>query len=175
MGTTLSPFRYIQLARYVVNKWLDQAPLAGAKWKGKGKAKPLLRGAAGVTARGGVVNYAVNTDTTTNNGSNDRTGLASTAGAGPSTSRTPLTPDPRMPAQSTEIYRLMNDERLLGRSRDNAPKEIIVLCHGESRYRCHAKQYWADESRTLRLLYRHPNTPISFVETPLLGIRLRSP
>jgi len=37
-----------------------------------------------------------------------------------------------MPPQSTEIYRLMNDERLLHPGRNNAPKEIIVLCHGES-------------------------------------------
>lgn len=129
MGTTLSPFRYIQLARYVLTRWLDHAPVAGSRWKGKAKAKPLLRGAAGVTARGGMVKYAVDSETQ-GKGVDDRSGLASTAGAGPSTSRSKLTPDPRLPAQSTEIYRLMNDERLLIQSRDNAPKEIIVLCHG---------------------------------------------
>lgn len=139
MGTTLSPFRYVQVARYMLNRWLEHVPSASARWKGKGKAKPLMRSAAGMSGRGGSVKYATESDSSSSTSQGERsstsTGSASSSssngGAGPSTSRNKLQPDPRMPAQSTEIYRLMNDERLLVRDRKNAPKEIIVLCHGK--------------------------------------------
>lgn len=134
MGTTLSPFRYIQLARYVLSRWIEHGPAfasgsgSSSRWKGKGKAKPLMRNAASVSAKGGIAKYALDTEPSSSSSSSSG---SSSGSAAPSSSRTPLTPDPRMPAQSTEIYRLMNDPRLLERSRKNAPREIIVLCHGE--------------------------------------------
>jgi triacylglycerol lipase len=137
MGTTLSPFRYVQVARYMINRWLDHAPGATSKWKGKGKAKPLTRATA-ASSPSGTLKYSTGSDTPSGSDGQwekatpDNASGSSSGGAGPSTSRTKLQPDPRMPAQSTEIYRLMNDERLLVRDRKNAPKEIIVLCHGQS-------------------------------------------
>ena len=44
----------------------------------------------------------------------------------------PLKPDPRLPPEPQEIYRLMNDQRLLEPGAVKPPKEVIVLAHGES-------------------------------------------
>lgn len=44
-------------------------------------------------------------------------------------------PDPRYPPEPTEIYRLMNDERSYLPGSMQAPKEIVVLCHGKHRPR----------------------------------------
>jgi triacylglycerol lipase len=60
--------------------------------------------------------------------------------AGPSTSSLPpnyhptgrpLGPDPDLPPEPSEIYRLMNDERLLVKGGVKPPKDVVVLCHGE--------------------------------------------
>ena len=56
--------------------------------------------------------------------------------AGPSARRDPLRPDPRFPPEPHEIYRLMNDERLLIPGAAKPPREIVVLCHGFSLYVC---------------------------------------
>jgi hypothetical protein len=187
---TLSPFRYVQLARYVLQKWAaDTAPIV--------KAVPSRRKARAVDSGPEPVLYepppspvppsfvsstassSSNTSTTssptdsssinsptptrdstllqakvdeddkagkraTGNSNMDSSGMGmgipSSVGqipvAGPSSSspRRDLRPDPRLPPEPNDIYRLMNDERLFvkGHAAGYAPREIVVLCHGES-------------------------------------------
>jgi triacylglycerol lipase len=143
MGATLSPFRYVQIAKYVLQRLVDQ-PTATLKstWKGKGKAAVKAAPTSGearyaTKASSGESSSSSNSSSSSSSGSesssspNPEKPNLSGSSPGPSRSRIILQPDSRMPAQSTEIYRLMNDERLLEPGRRNAPKEIIVLCHGE--------------------------------------------
>jgi triacylglycerol lipase len=137
MGATLSPFRYVQLAKHLFQRWIDQ-PVVKSAWKGKGKAQPLMKGAAPLSASARTSDSSSGSSSSSSSGSSstspapEKPNLTGNIGAGSQNSRHILSPDSRMPAQSTEIYRLMNDERLLHPGRNNAPKEIIVLCHGES-------------------------------------------
>jgi triacylglycerol lipase len=145
MGATLSPFRYAQVAKYALQRWLDQTPnVVKSTWKGKGRATPV------VTATPSGSRQASGSSSSSSSSESD---VSPGADSGPSSSTSPespdlsgsssgsskksryiLQPDSRMPPQPTEIYRLMNDERLLEPGRLHAPKEIIVLCHGESSF-----------------------------------------
>lgn len=146
MGATLSPFRYAQLFKYMFQRWVDQAPTAvvNSAWKGKGKAEPLVKGAAPMSGKAQSIDNASGSSSSSSSGSSssassssstspapEQPNLSGKIGAGAAGSRHILQPDSRMPPQPTEIYRLMNDERLLHPGRNNAPNEIIVLCHGE--------------------------------------------
>jgi len=125
MGTTISPFRYLQLARYILQKWLDTPPTISAIRKGKARALPHPRH---ISAQSGILRASIE----------ERRVLAGVEPspripvAGPSARREPLRPDPRLPPEPSEIYRLMNDERLLVTGAAKPPREIVVLCHGES-------------------------------------------
>lgn len=143
MGATLSPFRYAQVAKYALQRWLDQTPnVVKSTWKGKGRATPV------VTATPSGSRQASGSSSSSSSSESD---VSPGADSGPSSGTSPespdlsggssgsskksryiLQPDSRMPPQPTEIYRLMNDERLLEPGRLHAPKEIIVLCHGGS-------------------------------------------
>lgn len=144
MGATLSPFRYAQVAKYALQRWLDQTPnVVKSTWKGKGRATPV------VTATPTGSRQASGSSSSSSSSGSEESDVSPGANSGPSSSTKPespdlsgrspspsnsrykLQPDSRMPPQPTEIYRLMNDERLLEPGRRNAPKEIIVLCHGE--------------------------------------------
>lgn len=147
MGTTLSPFRYIQLARYVVNRWIDNIPTV------KGKGKTHL---GNLHARAG--NYLLKSEAAPDA---PPPAHARQAEAGPSRlagvnenrpqqddhyehrqkeyhrhyrhpPRYPkLAPDPKWPPGPKEIYNLMNDERLFVPGAIKPPREVVVLCHGE--------------------------------------------
>jgi triacylglycerol lipase len=146
MGAALSPFRYVQVAKYALQRLLDQAPnVAKSSWKGKGRARPVVEATPTGTQR---ANASSSSSSGSDSSYRDSPGAnsgpksdtppespnLSGSSPGPSRSRIILQPDSRMPPQSTEIYRLMNDERLLEPGRRHAPKEIIVLCHGELRH-----------------------------------------
>lgn len=156
----VSPYRYYQLARYFVQRWLDHAPPLAASWKGKGRAAPVLQGAAAFGG-GGILRAGLEERRTWND---MVPALAGGAGSAPSTSastsrdarldsnsnsnansstkvhtpsrRTPYTPralrpDPNLPGPNQqEIYRLMNDARLGDPGAAKAPREVVVLCHG---------------------------------------------
>lgn len=182
MPMTLSPFRYYQMAQYIVKRWLDMGSTSiSSQLKGKGRATstPLIRGAAmGMSlADMGVTRASLEERRTWDDmvPPSSASSSNSTAGAGPSrltlspptstsspsprhrdrgtgsgSNREPhekqntatprrnggwevLRPDPRMPGTQPppEIYRLMNDERLLELGRpDLVPKDVVVLCHG---------------------------------------------
>ncbi|OXB36934.1 hypothetical protein LQV05_005184 [Cryptococcus neoformans] len=146
MGTTLSPFRYIQLARYAVNRWIDNIPTV------KGKGKTHL---GNLHARAG--DYLLKSEAAPDA---PPPAHARQAEAGPSRlagvnenrlqqddhyehrqkeyhrhyrhpPRYPkLAPDPKWPPGPKEIYNLMNDERLFVPGAIKPPREVVVLCHG---------------------------------------------
>lgn len=163
---TLSPFRYVQLARYLVQKVInDRKP---SKWKGKGKdvlpyVRESLTAFAGASQIGHTQSRPQSSPASTGESSQSGRNLAYSSGssssstsppdsilsasAAPAESSTassstypgrtpskpdgPLRPDPDLPPEPSEIYRLMNDERLLIPGGVKPPREVIVLCHGE--------------------------------------------
>lgn len=134
MPLTLSPFRYFQLAQHILRAWAEQAPRA-ALWKGKGRAEPLLPSASGPRLteasilRASVEERRQSQDASSIAGPSRHGGSYSPS---PSPNRPPtLGPDPNLPPQPNEIYRLMNDERLLHPGSVAPPREVVVLCHGE--------------------------------------------
>lgn len=147
---TVSPYRYYQLARYFVQRWLDHAPPLAASWKGKGRAAPVLQGAAAFGG-GGILRAGLEERRTWDDMVPALAGAGGT-GAGPSKQARsssppsvyvpsrrergpygPLRPDPNLPGPNQpEIYRLMNDVRLGDPSVAKAPREVVVLCHGMS-------------------------------------------
>jgi len=133
LGTmaTVSPFRYIQLCRYLFQRLLADQPTIG---KGKAKALPsALRRTPEVNS----VAYATEATESRRSETSSIAG-SSTSSLPPNyhpTSR-PLGPDPGLPPEPSEIYRLMNDERLLVKGGVKPPKDVVVLCHGEWNVRC---------------------------------------
>ncbi|WVR08157.1 hypothetical protein IAU60_005203 [Kwoniella sp. DSM 27419] len=140
--TALSPFRYIQLARYVLHRWVDSIPSV----KGKQNAAALLHRLERSTGQP----ERVLRSTAMEHSSNARSRMDEPI-AGPSRipdgprpgpqqpHRRPrrghgnyplLEPDPKWPAGPTDIYRLMNDERLMVSGAVKPPRETVVLCHG---------------------------------------------
>lgn len=148
MPATLSPFRYIQLARYVIQWWVDASPAFAARRKAAQERAaqfihaPRLRTRA--FAASPVANAQVGEDPLLLKTSAAQRNVEVDALPSKSIPRNPDVdvsgleprpdrhPDPRYPPENTEIYRLMNDPRAFLPSKMKAPKEIIVLCHGES-------------------------------------------
>jgi triacylglycerol lipase len=171
MPTALSPFRYIQLARYVLQRWLDLSSSPSA-WKGKARALPITRPPiaarrallVGAGAGQGVLRSSVVEDSTaqqprpqTKSSSSAPAPSSNTSTTGPKLphggrphvwdppssgpSRAPanepnypLGPDPSLPPEPREIYRLMNDQKLFMKGAIKPPREVVVLCHGESSF-----------------------------------------
>lgn len=143
MPATLSPFRYIQLARYVVQWWLETAPGLQARRKA-------------AQARAAQIIYAPRARTATINKAREQRAKAAAGGSSATLAfnSTPVDkfeglhteteleelppypdkyPDPRYPPENMDIYRLMNDERAFLPGSTTPPKEIVVLCHGKLR------------------------------------------
>ena len=126
----LSPFRYAQLCRYIIQQFLSRPPPV---WKGKGKEggeRVLKPGRGALTFATAAMEHG-----------HERGGEDYGPVAGPSriplppnprSTRQPLRSDPDLPPEPSEIYRLMNDERLLVQGGAEPPREVIVLCHGRS-------------------------------------------
>lgn len=141
MPATLSPFRYIQLARYIVQWWLETAPGLQARRKAaQARAaqiiyaprmrKPLAQPKKEeyVTAAAGGSSAALAFKPT----SVDRfEGLHTETELEDMPPYPDKFPDPRYPPENMDIYRLMNDERAFLPGSTTPPKEIVVLCHGE--------------------------------------------
>lgn len=120
MGTNLSPFRYMELCRHLFQKAVEAVPVISRKGKARAfsRQRQLLPYNLDSLGPRGMVSAAV-----------EERGPDT---AGPSTWRQHrLAPDPSLPAEPSEMYRLMNDERLLIPGAVKPPKEIVVLCHGE--------------------------------------------
>ena len=138
---TLSPFRYIQVCRYILQRYLidRRSRHSPAKWKGKARqALHQLQSQSGPSLAMASAAHNRHHDHH-DNGAHEHT--PDEPIAGPSTrplppnerlSRSPLKPDPDEPPEPREIYRLMNDERLLIPGAVKPPRETVVLCHGES-------------------------------------------
>jgi triacylglycerol lipase len=171
-GATLSPFRYAQVARYALQRWLDQTPnVVKSTWKGKGRATPVVATTPTGSRQAGSdseSDVSPGADSGPSSSTKPEKPELSGGSPGPSKSRIILQPDSRMPPQPTEIYRLMNDERLLEPGRRNAPKEIIVLCHGKSLL-CEAR-VWLTRCRSIWILDSDTDTTVPFAEAALLGI-----
>ncbi|WWC92912.1 uncharacterized protein L201_007874 [Kwoniella dendrophila CBS 6074] len=141
--TALSPFRYFAVARYLVHRWVDSIP--SIKGKGKAKAIQHLR-----RYKDGHITRSTAVETHHTPSSQHDMPLA-----GPSRLSHPsnqhhnhnhnnhnhkhrkpnvkfpkLAPDPKWPDGPKDIFRLMNDERLMVSSRLKPPRETVVLCHG---------------------------------------------
>ncbi|KAL1406566.1 hypothetical protein Q8F55_008272 [Vanrija albida] len=147
MPATLSPFRYIQVARYLLQWWLETAPGFEARRRAaQAKAAQLIyaprlrRFAAAPTVHAaldeGEGGAAQKVRTTSRRGTAaERLAPPPEAEIGlpPNTDPTegPVRQQPTLaPQDHTEIYRLMNDQRAFLPGSMQPPREIIVLCHG---------------------------------------------
>jgi triacylglycerol lipase len=169
MPVSLSPFRYLQLARYVLQRWRDQSSVSS--WKGKARATPLRR-ATLVGAGQGVLRTSA--DEGRDRHSADLPPFDSPV-AGPSRApaggpRRSLGPDPSLPSEPNEIYRLMNDERLFVRGAIKPPREVVVLCHGELRFCARVALRSHVRCRVVWFLHRLANTALSLAQAALLGV-----
>ena len=180
MPLTLSPYKYYQIAQYLVKGWAEHVPkTTSAIWKGKGRAEPsrvkVIRRDNGVL-RSSLQQSEAGSSKSDTVSSNSIAGPSRQAGSKePSKSpspQKPLGPDPNLPKQSTKIFRLMNDERLTHLSTVTPPRDVVVLCHGK--LFIPSTCISAYNVRFVRLLDCHSNTLVSFAEITLLGISLRS-
>ncbi|KAI9639042.1 putative lipase 2 [Dioszegia hungarica] len=147
MPMALGPYRYFQVAQYLVKSWAEQVPRTAAAWKGKGRAEPLIRAPLVRTRReDGLLRAAVQdgTPAKVTEGGNAVAGPSKHKGSyeepesspspkpepGPPSPRQPLKPDADLPKQPSQIYALMNDGRLLQPKTLKPPREVVVLCHG---------------------------------------------
>ncbi|WWC65926.1 uncharacterized protein I303_108548 [Kwoniella dejecticola CBS 10117] len=143
--TALSPFRYLAVARYLVHRWVDSIPTI----KGKGKAKAIqhirqkqsnlaydnriLAASAGLASHS---SSSANPDIPLAGPSrlpyNDPHGHRPHHHKHhkPNVKFPTLAPDPKWPDGPKEIFRLMNDERLMVGGKIKPPRETVVLCHG---------------------------------------------
>ncbi|KAK8849562.1 hypothetical protein IAR55_004897 [Kwoniella newhampshirensis] len=145
MGTTLSPFRYIQIARYIVHRWMDHIPTI----KGKGRAaSPILPKTKHMHRSAPVLRSTAAASSAESHPSEDvpvagpsrlrdeqhdpqKNSGHSHHRQAPGYRRLPkLAPDPKWPSGPTDIYNLMNDERLMIPGAAKPPKQTVVLCHG---------------------------------------------
>ncbi|WVN86875.1 uncharacterized protein L203_102049 [Cryptococcus depauperatus CBS 7841] len=135
MGTTLSPFRYIQLAKYLRNKWIDTIPTAKSKRKSRLVGDLPQARQSDYLVSAGVAHAAVDDD----GPSVEALGSPTSFPRGYATEKDghhklrhlpKLAPDPKWPAGPTNIYHLMNDERLASPGAVKPPREVVVLCHG---------------------------------------------
>jgi triacylglycerol lipase len=131
---TLSPFRYIQLCRYILTRVLSDKHLAPAMsiWKGKARQVPSASSPQPSISRSSIRTLGFATAMERQSGDDGPIAGPSRKPLPPSyrSPRGPLRPDPNLPPEPNEIYRLMNDERLFVGD-VQPPKEVVVLCHGE--------------------------------------------
>lgn len=142
MPLSLSPYRYYQLAHYILRNWLEHAPKGSALWKGKGRAEPAIRDAIGGLQRqidDGISRFSLEerraVPDLASSGASPLAGPSSQRNhryTPPTPYRRPSSPEPEYQRPQTEIYRLMHDERLLHPGSAAPPREVVVLCHGES-------------------------------------------
>ncbi len=143
MPATLSPFRYIQVARYLMQWWLDTAPGLAARRKAAQERAarimyaPRLRGRA-MAAAAATAQVSEDVETPRARRAARHLGVdvvdkpsATPDDAGVLLPRPDAHPNLHFPSENTEIYRLMNDDRAYMEGSMKAPREIIVLCHGE--------------------------------------------
>jgi triacylglycerol lipase len=128
MGT-ISPFRYFEVARFLIHHVLVKAPQKITKlkpisgiYKGKSREDNLPTSPARNTYSQALSTAAPTSPDPTE----ERQPIADPG------HRKPIRPDPYYPPEPGDIYRLMNDERLMVSGGVKPPKEIVVLCHGES-------------------------------------------
>lgn len=146
MPATLSPFRYIQVARYLMQWWIDAAPGFAARRKAaQQRAHDFIyaprmsgRAIAAAAATAQVSADEAESPRARRAGRNLGVDVVDRPPAFPDDvshllPRPDAYPDLHFPSENTEIYRLMNDERAYVPGAMKAPKEIIVLCHGESK------------------------------------------
>ena len=135
--TTLSPSRYIQIVRYIIQRLVQDHP-AIAAWKGRGRARQPHHHQQHTSSQPHALHqlaFAGASLESSHHHNNEPIAGPSRSGEGeggssPRSTR-PLQPDPNLPPEPTEIYRLMNDERLLVPGSIKPPRETVVLCHGE--------------------------------------------
>lgn len=118
--SSISPFRYVQVARYLLQRCLEDGPAFSRKGKGKAWSPPVPV-SAGYSS--GVMRAAALQERSSESSSFDRTVAGPSRGQG-------YSPDPDYPPEPATIYNLMNDERLLIPGAVRPPKEVVVLCHG---------------------------------------------
>lgn len=155
MPAALSPLRYIQLARCVIQWWVDTAPMLAARRKAAQERAarlvyaPRLRALAAPSVAQMMLPEEQYQKVAAATAAQDRpasaaaitSALASPYLSTPDISLPPsnlplsLPPRPRPDEGHDEIYRLMNDPRAFLPGAMQAPKEIVVLCHGKSRTR----------------------------------------
>ncbi|WRT69588.1 uncharacterized protein IL334_006577 [Kwoniella shivajii] len=150
MMTALGPFRYIQMARYLVHRWADQIP-ATVKGKGKFMSLPLLRRSPSTATKQILRSTAVESPSSgssqsseiplpgpsrlTDNNNHHHNNHHQNHHHNkhhhrPNVKFPKLAPDPKWPPGPHEIFRLMNDERLMVGHKVKPPRETVVLCHG---------------------------------------------
>ncbi|CAK9780778.1 unnamed protein product [Cutaneotrichosporon oleaginosum] len=142
MPATLSPFRYIQVARYLMQWWLDTAPGLAARRKAAQERAtrliyaPKMRGRA-MAAAAATAQVSEDDETPRARRAARHLGVdivdkpaAAPDDPGVLLPRPDAHPDLHFPRENTEIYRLMNDDRAYIEGSMKAPREIIVLCHG---------------------------------------------
>lgn len=160
MPTAISPYRYYQVAHYLLRRFIDQTTfLNNPKWKGKGKAismptlssmNTLLKSTA-VEARrtwDDMVpseSYAESSATGANRGK----GVYLPPNSSPNRDENNQT---KVSKDRSEIYRLMNDQRLLDPRSVKPPREVVVLCHGE--YKCKVFKDIIGRVRAKKRIYR---------------------
>ncbi|EIW71613.1 triacylglycerol lipase [Tremella mesenterica] len=128
MGVTLSPFRYLQVARYLFQRWFDRThrPVPSSIWKGKARANPtssLLAMSPSFLGSSSSNETQAGSSKHHSHHQYHKPKAAVTEGG-------KVHPEPGWPKEPSEIYRLMNDERLLIPGAVKPPREIVVLCHG---------------------------------------------
>ncbi|WVW86809.1 hypothetical protein I302_108864 [Kwoniella bestiolae CBS 10118] len=142
--TALSPFRYFAVARYLVHRWVDSIPSI----KGKGKAKALQHVRQTQRQRDHLLR-STSLESHSSSHAHSEIPLAGPSrlphnhhhqhgsgtghggkGKRPDVKFPKLAPDPKWPPGPKEIFRLMNDERLMVGGRIKPPRETVVLCHG---------------------------------------------
>jgi triacylglycerol lipase len=141
MGATLSPFRYFELARILIHRVLETKPRSKAipipvqqqqqqqlhhDLKGKSRAidSPLSTPSTYDIPQSSTLLSTASSVASSSS--------SSTIPVSPPKGREILGPDPSYPPEPGDIYRLMNDERLMIPGGIKPPREIVVLCHGVS-------------------------------------------
>lgn len=144
MPATLSPFRYIQVARYLMQWWLEAGVGLTARRKAAQQRATDFIYAPGMRSRA-IAAAAATAQVSEDDAESPRAREAARKAGVEVVDQAPAHPgdvshllprpdahpDLHFPSENTEIYRLMNDERAFLSGTMKAPREIIVLCHGE--------------------------------------------
>jgi triacylglycerol lipase len=129
--STLSPFHYMRVARYLLAKWSDLPAYVASTIKSSNSLKPNPEASAGTgtgTGTGKDAPFPIPSSQPDPRPETEPAPSPSDPSSRPP--RPDKQPDPRYPAEPVDIYRLMNDSRLLIPGAIKPPREIVVLCHG---------------------------------------------